>query len=805
KIADQAESLEDPKVVNQAESLEDPKIADQVKNKIIKQAESQNVDQFLKNWLEVDVNDERSIEKFGEKMEDLIKYKYKQRTLLLPLRWIILRSLVVSLDSKGAKVMILRKSFIIQKAIELEMTKKEIDNFLKTFTDFGSILYMPQYEKVEDIVIVNIWEFTQYLDKLYYPQEKEPYAANLLKYGIISESSVKKIFCKHPESADDFMTVLTTIAMASKIKSGKSILIDDQQQPDEVHYYLPLARTRAEYTPPEEENDYAFIEIESVNFPANVQACISYAIMDNNKDAALIATDYSNISRFLFQSESGPPISIEMVYKGSKTRLRIMNSSSDILSSPATVKACKKVITGSCRCLQRKINTIRDLKYSFAVPCASPEGGCHFLYHNCEPQLCDACSAENNFRLCWSKAAKQCELLSKGSEARMNENKSLKFEDISSIITNKYDFDALKKALNIDESKLLISPEDDDSRKKAMMWMLLLWEGQTENPTKYSLLSTLRENGCDSIAVKLESLNSQKNDQEIVEKKKSLLEQDQFSNKKTVSVSAEIPSIDNLECLSDVQVAEKKLFLIQGDKPQLMNWEKYGLRIGVQEGSLLSSETVEAAVVALVGGQFQFPPNTVLVSAVYAVSLSKPLLKRLKLEIQHCVDLTGQPDLAQYLKFAIAPMSTPSLPYQFKLVEGGEFSSNGGYGFIERKDFCLVCILGLLIVSMTGGGGGGGGQQQQGTGSQGAGIVPAQGGNAPVPHQQPVVNPQIQGEQSQEGDQSQSQEGEQEQGGDALTVLAQQQQSGANEQTNGQQGEEGQERQEKQEQSQQQG
>ena len=152
--------------------------------------------------------------------------------------------------------------------------------------------------------------------------------------------------------------------------------------------------------------------------------------------------------------------------------------------------------------------------------------------------------------------------------------------------------------------------------------------------------------------------------------------------------------IDKLECLSDVQVAEKKLFLIQGDKPQLMNWEKYGLRIGVQEESLSSSETVEAVAVALVGGQFQFPPNTVLVSAVYAVSLSKPLLKQLKLEIQHCIDLTGRPDLAQYLKFAIAPVSTPSLPYQFSIVEGGEFSSNGGYGSIQRKRFCLVCILG---------------------------------------------------------------------------------------------------------------
>ncbi|XP_019859373.1 PREDICTED: uncharacterized protein LOC109587584, partial [Amphimedon queenslandica] len=96
-------------------------------------------------------------------------------------------------------------------------------------------------------------------------------------------------------------------------------------------------------------------------------------------------------------------------------------------------------------------------------------------------------------------------------------------------------------------------------------------------------------------------------------------------------------------------------------------------------------------------GQFQFPPNTVLVSAVYAVSLSKPLLKRLKLEIQHCIDLTGRPDLAQYLKFAIAPVSTPSLSYHFSIVEGGEFSSNSGYGSIDRKEYCLVCILGICI------------------------------------------------------------------------------------------------------------
>ena len=153
---------------------------------------------------------------------------------------------------------------------------------------------------------------------------------------------------------------------------------------------------------------------------------------------------------------------------------------------------------------------------------------------------------------------------------------------------------------------------------------------------------------------------------------------------------------DNLDCLSDVQVAEKKLFLVQGRKSQLMNWEQFGLRIGIEEDSLLSSETVEVATAALVGGQFKFPKNTVLVSAVYAVSISEPLLikKPLRLEMQHCVDLRGRPGLSQYLKFAIAPVSTPSLPYQFRITEGGEFSPDSRYGSIQRKEFCLVGILG---------------------------------------------------------------------------------------------------------------
>ena len=76
---------------------------------------------------------------------------------------------------------------------------------------------------------------------------------------------------------------------------------------------------------------------------------------------------------------------------------------------------------------------------------------------------------------------------------------------------------------------------------------------------------------------------------------------------------------------------------------------------------------------------------------MYAISASH--LKSLKLEVQHCIDLSD-PSLCKYLKFAVAPVHTSSLPYQFNIVEGGEFPANSRYGSIERSKFCLLGIVG---------------------------------------------------------------------------------------------------------------
>ena len=61
--------------------------------------------------------------------------------------------------------------------------------------------------------------------------------------------------------------------------------------------------------------------------------------------------------------------------------------------------------------------------------------------------------------------------------------------------------------------------------------------------------------------------------------------------------------------------------------------------------------------------------------------------------MQHCIDLSD-PSLSKYLKFAVAPVHIVSLPYQFSLIEGGEFPAYQRYGSIERSKFCQLAIVG---------------------------------------------------------------------------------------------------------------
>ena len=67
------------------------------------------------------------------------------------------------------------------------------------------------------------------------------------------------------------------------------------------------------------------------------------------------------------------------------------------------------------------------------------------------------------------------------------------------------------------------------------------------------------------------------------------------------------------------------------------------------------------------------------------------LKKPVKLEIQHC----AKPDCTSSLSFVRASSNQKKLPYTFKCLKGGDFTSCSSYGTLEVNNFCGICIAGV--------------------------------------------------------------------------------------------------------------
>ena len=107
-----------------------------------------------------------------------------------------------------------------------------------------------------------------------------------------------------------------------------------------------------------------------------------------------------------------------------------------------------------------------------------------------------------------------------------------------------------------------------------------------------------------------------------------------------------------------------------------------------------TSGPCDIAVKAIIAGQFEFPEDTELVSAVYAISASRRLNKPVMLEIEHCVEIKSERH-CDYLSFGIARCNQHPLPYTFEL-EDGTFSPRSSYGAVLRSSFSMVGVLKFL-------------------------------------------------------------------------------------------------------------
>ena len=140
--------------------------------------------------------------------------------------------------------------------------------------------------------------------------------------------------------------------------------------------------------------------------------------------------------------------------------------------------------------------------------------------------------------------------------------------------------------------------------------------------------------------------------------------------------------------LRGVEVYRETVLEVVGDKPQKVEWPGYGFFIEVPEGAVPPGVTASVGVKVILAGQFKFPENSQLISAIYWVSSSVEFVKEVAVNIQHCAVIRSEDQCSQF-KFIIAKCSQKELPYKFREREG-LFSSHTQYGAIKLKQFSLL-------------------------------------------------------------------------------------------------------------------
>ena len=122
-------------------------------------------------------------------------------------------------------------------------------------------------------------------------------------------------------------------------------------------------------------------------------------------------------------------------------------------------------------------------------------------------------------------------------------------------------------------------------------------------------------------------------------------------------------------------------------------WKGYGLKLCLQEGSLPAGmKQCTINIKASLAGQYEFPENSLLVSAVFWFSCEtvRKFMKPIIVELQHCAKVENVNN--HNLIFVRAVCSQKQLPYTFKELPRGKFTGHSSYGVIELNGFSGVGV-----------------------------------------------------------------------------------------------------------------
>ena len=129
---------------------------------------------------------------------------------------------------------------------------------------------------------------------------------------------------------------------------------------------------------------------------------------------------------------------------------------------------------------------------------------------------------------------------------------------------------------------------------------------------------------------------------------------------------------------------------------QQITWEGFGLKLHIHKGSLPAGmEQCTLQIKASLAGHYEFPENSHLVSAIFWIHCEAvhKFIRPITVEIQHCANYKSQNIINLKLSFVRAVCCQEQLPYTFKQLPGGNFTSHSSYGVIELYSFSGVGII----------------------------------------------------------------------------------------------------------------
>ena len=121
---------------------------------------------------------------------------------------------------------------------------------------------------------------------------------------------------------------------------------------------------------------------------------------------------------------------------------------------------------------------------------------------------------------------------------------------------------------------------------------------------------------------------------------------------------------------------------------QVVDLTQFGIKVHVP------SNTVEQNMTLTIGvgntGNFIFPENLTLVSAIYYIKVSSKLMQPVTVEIEHCVNAA---DKHQSSKLTFGNADTGKIPpYSYKKIHNGRFSIEKSSGNITLPSFSFLAI-----------------------------------------------------------------------------------------------------------------